>query len=91
MIVITRDSAESTGLAGTHIGRARVIFKLHTHPDVLDQVISARTSWPSELLAYVEWYSRLSTSPDEATGMYSVKPLSSTQGNCKGIARTIHI
>ncbi|KAJ8508384.1 hypothetical protein ONZ45_g9337 [Pleurotus djamor] len=55
VVVLTDDSAQSTGLEGTKIGRVKVIFKL---PETLDLPNGLQFSppehWPKGPLAYVE-------------------------------------
>ncbi|PPQ98321.1 hypothetical protein CVT26_013630, partial [Gymnopilus dilepis] len=74
VIVLANDRAESVGLAGTRIGRVKVIFTL---PKRLDTVLGPRdlpSSWPRGPLAFVEWYSPLSRTAEERHGMmYRIK------------------
>ncbi|KAJ7309311.1 hypothetical protein DFH08DRAFT_627418, partial [Mycena albidolilacea] len=53
--VIARNSpnAEVTGLAGTRVGRVKVLFTL---PDKLDDGSPPPSNWPKGCLAYVEWF-----------------------------------
>lgn len=53
------------------IGRIRVIFKL---PTALSLLTPAPISWPTEPLAYIEWY-RLSSRPGKYHNMYTVSKL----------------
>ncbi|PPQ81799.1 hypothetical protein CVT26_010042 [Gymnopilus dilepis] len=74
VVVIANDKAESTGLAGTRIGRVKVIFSL---PKKFDTFLGPRTlppNWPNGPLAYVEWYSPLSRVAEARHGMmYRIK------------------
>ena len=55
VVVMWNGDAESTGLGGTRIGRVKVIFRLPT--EINGFAVPAR--WPTQPLAYVEWYSPL--------------------------------
>ena len=76
--------------AGTRIGRVKVIFKLPTtlnDPRTL-QPLPAPANWAAAgPLAYVEWYSKLSSIADPVHMMYSVHkpPLRSNSNPVGGI------
>jgi hypothetical protein len=53
---------------GMKVGRLRVIFTL---PEILRNFHTAPTTWPSEHLAYVEWY-KISDRPGTHHNMYIV-------------------
>ncbi|KAI1785454.1 hypothetical protein LXA43DRAFT_976229 [Ganoderma leucocontextum] len=55
VVVLHTDEAESTGLRGTRIARVKVLFRLPNTMHVGD----APSVWPTEPLAYVEWYTAL--------------------------------
>ncbi|KAI1785254.1 hypothetical protein LXA43DRAFT_976331 [Ganoderma leucocontextum] len=55
VVVLNTDDAESTGLQGTRIARVKVIFRLPKTTQAGD----APPIWPTEPLAYVEWYTSL--------------------------------
>ena len=61
--------ADSIILLGARIGRLRVIFKL---PNKLYGSWTAPSAWPSEPLAYIEWFTKLKTDPEPHHGMYLV-------------------
>ncbi|KAH9949770.1 hypothetical protein B0H21DRAFT_834001 [Amylocystis lapponica] len=62
VVVLHGESAESTGLSGTRIGRVRVIFKL---PVSLGQGMGQTPpNWLQKPLAYVEWYTNLKSTAD---------------------------
>ncbi|KAF8233915.1 hypothetical protein L208DRAFT_1264593 [Tricholoma matsutake] len=90
-----QDDDDETNILLTHIGRVRVIFKLPAHLDHGLESTEAPSSWPQEPLAYIQWYSRLKSSPDEHHGMYDVKttiegaivPLASIRQTCMFIPR----
>ncbi|KAF8958090.1 hypothetical protein BDZ97DRAFT_1668870, partial [Flammula alnicola] len=79
VIAIVKDEAESTGVAGTRIGRVRVIFTL---PKQLETSLGRRpapTNWPQGPLAYIEWYSKLDAIAEVKHGMmYRLKKVSTT-------------
>jgi len=56
------------------VGRVRVIFTL---PKTLPPLLGARSapsSWPTDPLAYVEWYTQTPTTPQEKDGnMFRIK------------------
>jgi hypothetical protein len=54
---------------GTRIGRIRVIFTL---PRELDGFPVPKT-WPTQPLAYIEWYLPLKPTAHSSTGMYHIK------------------
>ncbi|KAJ3751578.1 hypothetical protein EV360DRAFT_56667, partial [Lentinula raphanica] len=59
-------------LSGLQVGRVRVIFSLpekHLH-----RLFPASISPPTHL-AYVEWFSKFRSRPDDHTGLYHIKPL----------------
>ncbi|PPQ97258.1 hypothetical protein CVT26_000650 [Gymnopilus dilepis] len=69
VVVLVDEEAESTGLAGTRVGRVKVIFSL---PKKLDTIFGPRdlpSRWPQGPLAYVEWYSPLAGRAEEKHGM----------------------
>ncbi|KAF8905579.1 hypothetical protein CPB84DRAFT_1625246, partial [Gymnopilus junonius] len=85
VVVMTTDEAESHGLAGTRIGRLKVIFRL---PDLIPAPgapIPAPEAWPKVPLAYVEWYTRLPSEPSVQHGMYRIsKPKPEASGHLPG-------
>ncbi|KAE9385711.1 hypothetical protein BT96DRAFT_949643 [Gymnopus androsaceus JB14] len=57
VVVLTADTAESVGLAGTRIGRVKVIFQLPTRLKLIGtHKTPAPLYWPTAPLAYIEWY-----------------------------------
>ncbi|KAG0695235.1 hypothetical protein DFH29DRAFT_763476, partial [Suillus ampliporus] len=58
VVVMISEDCESTGLQGARIGRLKVIFRL---PTKLYGSWTAPSTWPSEPLAYVEWFTKLKT------------------------------
>ncbi|PPQ73776.1 hypothetical protein CVT26_011510, partial [Gymnopilus dilepis] len=82
VIVLVNDKAESIGVAGTKVGRVKVIFKL---PNTLDTPLGPRplpSTWPQGPLAYIEWYSPLPRNAEARHGtMYRIKRQSGNQQN----------
>jgi hypothetical protein len=56
---------------GTRIGRIHVIFAL---PKELDG-FSVPKTWPTQPVAYIEWYTPLKPQADHSTSMYRVKKM----------------
>jgi len=67
---------------GTRIGRLRVIFKL---PEKIYGSWPSPSSWPSEPLAYIEWFDKLKKTAEPYHDLYLVtKPLLLADGNPPG-------
>ncbi|EGO04725.1 hypothetical protein SERLA73DRAFT_149123 [Serpula lacrymans var. lacrymans S7.3] len=86
VVVLDSLEAESTDVAGTHVGRVKVIFKL---PAIFHGgSVGIPKHWPKIPLAYIEWYTKLKGSADPAhmiadgTPPASIVPLSSIQQGC---------
>ncbi|EMD40221.1 hypothetical protein CERSUDRAFT_63676 [Gelatoporia subvermispora B] len=70
VVVFNSHDAESTGVAGTRIGRLRAIFTL---PSTIHEGIRpAPPTWPKGPLAYIEWYSPLKSTANSDSLMYTV-------------------
>ncbi|EGO30571.1 hypothetical protein SERLADRAFT_404683 [Serpula lacrymans var. lacrymans S7.9] len=64
VVVLDSLEAESTDVAGTHVGRVKVIFKL---PAIFHGgSVGIPKHWPKIPLAYIEWYTKLKGSADPA-------------------------
>ncbi|KAJ8453591.1 hypothetical protein ONZ45_g19653 [Pleurotus djamor] len=72
VVVVTSIHGEATGLQGTKIGRVKVIFKIPDTISMGGRVFDRPPVWPSEPLAYVEWYER-SSSPHSRSLFYTVR------------------
>ncbi|KAJ3504237.1 hypothetical protein NLJ89_g8041 [Agrocybe chaxingu] len=86
VVVIVSETAHATGIKGTRVGRLRVIFTL---PQKFDTRLGPRelpSYWPTEPLAYVEWYSPQAANASAANGMmYRIKKLEpDTAGHIPG-------
>lgn len=71
-------------IIGTRVGRVKVIFTLPKHihrPGYLEQVPK---EWPTQPLAYVEWYTRQASTADKTHGMYKITSSYDTQGRQQG-------
>ncbi|EGN94931.1 hypothetical protein SERLA73DRAFT_125782 [Serpula lacrymans var. lacrymans S7.3] len=95
VVVLDSLEAESTGVAGTRVGRVKVIFKL---PAIFHGgSVGIPKHWPKIRLAYIEWYTNLKGSVDPTHMMYvitkpalradgtppaSIVPLSRIQQGC---------
>ncbi|KAJ8087477.1 hypothetical protein PM082_006308 [Marasmius tenuissimus] len=75
VVVLTQDSDAVSSLAGTHIGRVQVIFKL---PELVRLPglgsFLAHKAWPMYPLAYIEWYTKptMTTHKRELHGFRSI-------------------
>ena len=79
VIAITKETAESTGLTGTRVGRVRVIFTLPDEVPSITGLRPAPRNWPKEPLVYIEWYSTLERAANPRNGlMYRIKKVSTT-------------
>jgi hypothetical protein len=64
---------------GTRVGRVRVIFTLPKQVETYLGTQPAPRSWPTEPLAYIEWYSKLDRAADPKHGMmYHMKKVTTT-------------
>ena len=73
-----------TFITGTRVGRIKIIFSL---PKIIERPgyqESAPKEWPTQPLAYVEWYTRQGTLADKTHGMYKVFPAYDSQGRQQG-------
>ena len=64
---------------GTRIGRVRIIFTLPKQVETHLGTQPAPRNWPTEPLAYIEWYSKLEGAADPKPGlMYHIKKVTTT-------------
>jgi hypothetical protein len=100
VIVMEADEAESTAVQGSfnslsrlgsdewmlgcRVGRLKIIFCLPQTVNRDGFMVSAPQGWPKEPLAYVTWFSRFNTSPDDNTLMYRVGPAFDSKGEAQG-------
>ncbi|KAG2348108.1 hypothetical protein BDR05DRAFT_875839, partial [Suillus weaverae] len=54
------------------IGRLRLLFKL---PQQVYGALASPEYWPTEPLAYIQWYTTLKTAPEKDHLMYQVKKM----------------
>lgn len=76
-VVLVKESEEVADIfevAGTRVGRVKVVFTLPSQIFFPGGVRDAPSVWPKEPLAYVEWFTRFSADPNTTTGMYKVSP-----------------
>lgn len=100
VIVMDTDEAEATGLegliflfdlllflkfiSGTRVGCVKIIFSL---PKIIQRPgfqEPAPKEWPTQPLAYVEWYTRQGSLADKTHGMYKIFPAYDSQGCQQG-------
>ena len=65
---------------GTWVGRVKVIFKFLTTGDYVLGPDKVPDTWPTEPLAYIEWYSKLKNNAEENHGMYSIYKANDAHG-----------
>lgn len=72
VLVKEDEEADTVEVTGTRVGQVKVIFTLPTTLVFPGSVRSAPKEWPTEPLAYVEWFTRFGPKADKNTGMYKV-------------------
>ena len=69
---------------GTRVGRVKVIFTLPKTIQRPGYIEQAPKEWPTEPLAYIEWYRRQASIADKTHGMYKISASYDTQGRGQG-------
>lgn len=73
-----------TKFEGCRAARLRVIFRLPRTVDNNGLPMSAPANWPTDPLAYVQWYTPFRKSPEVHSGMYRVEPSVDSKGVARG-------
>jgi hypothetical protein len=71
-------------IIGTRIGRVRVIFTLPKTIQRPGYIEESPKEWPTQPLAYIEWYTRQASTADKTHGMYKISRSYDTQGRQQG-------
>lgn len=102
VVVLTSDLAEAVGFVGTRVGRVKVLFRLPTEIKIGGILFSSTpTFWPTQVLAYINWYTPPTLSsadetthrmasvqkPPEGAQSWSIIPLSNIHQSCMLIPR----
>jgi len=83
LVSVISDAKSNRCQLGVRIGRVRIIFRLPTKLSIgAQRNISAPEIWPTEHLAYIEWYQPLSGNPNQIHGMYTVRKTAGGQPQC---------
>lgn len=67
------------------MARLRIIFCLPKMVNRDGFPESAPVNWPTHPLAYVTWFTRFKSAPDNDTGMYRIEPARDSKAQAQGI------
>lgn len=70
--------------SGCRVARLKVLFRLPVAVEWDGIQRAAPPEWPKYPLAYVTWFSRFKSTPDNDTGMYRVEPAKDSKGQAQG-------
>ena len=75
--------------SGCRVARLKVLFRLPVAVEWDGIQRAAPPEWPKYPLAYVTWFSRFKSTPDNDTGMYRVEPAKDSKGLAQGATDAI--